>query len=66
VPDVYTDDPVRITMRRDMDLRMLDFDSHLSGETEVPEYAAAFLIGRKYADYGWGSSGGEHLFRNAE
>ena len=62
VPDVYTDDPVKITMKKDMDLKMLDFDSRLSGETEVPEYAAAFLIGRKYADFGWASTPREHLF----
>ena len=62
VPDVYTDEPVKVTMRKDMDLKMLDFNSRLSGETEVPEYAAAFLIGRKYADYGWTSEPREHLF----
>ena len=53
VPDVYTDDPVKVTMKKDMDLKMLDFSGHLSGRTEVPEFAAAFLVGRKYADYGW-------------
>ena len=53
---------LKVTMRKDMDLKMLDFNSHLSGETEVPEYAAAFLIGRKYADYGWTSEPREHLF----
>ncbi len=53
VPDVYTSDPVKVTMKKDMDLRMLDFSGHLSGRTEVPEFAAAFLVGRKYADIGW-------------
>ena len=62
VPEVYTDDPVKVTMRKDMDLRMLDLREHLSGETEVPEFAAAFLIGRKYADFGWASERRERLF----
>lgn len=64
VPEAYTDDPVKVTMRRDMDLRMLDFSGHLSGRTEVPEFAAAFLIGRKYADLGWGEEREKLLFRS--
>ncbi|MBR2255357.1 MAG: DNA primase catalytic subunit PriS [Candidatus Methanomethylophilaceae archaeon] len=52
VPEVYTDDPVKVTMRRDAKLDMLGEHLSLSGETEVPEFAAVFLIGRKMADYG--------------
>ena len=53
VPKEYTDDPVKITMRRDAGLDMLGQHFQLSGETEVPEFAAIFLIGRKMADYGY-------------
>ncbi len=62
VPDVYTDEPTKVTMKKDMDLKMLDFNKRLSGETEVPEFAAAFLVGRKYADIGWASERKERLF----
>ena len=40
-------------MRRDAGLDMLGQHFQLSGETEVPEFAAIFLIGRKMADYGY-------------
>jgi len=53
VPKEYTDDPVKITMRRDAKLDMLGQHFSLSGETEAPEFAAIFLIGRKMADYGY-------------
>ncbi len=64
VPDTYTDAPVKITMRKDAGLRMKGQDMSLSGETEVPEFAAIFLIGRKMADFGHRSEseGGERLF----
>ena len=62
VPDVYTDDPVKVTMRKDMDLDILGEHLVLKGETEVPEYAAPFLIGRKYADWGWASERSGRLF----
>ena len=62
VPEVYTDDPVKVTMRNDMSLNMLGENMSLKGETEVPEFAAAFLIGRKYADFGWISENREKLF----
>ncbi len=54
MPSEYTDDPVTVTMRKDMDIRIKGTDLHLKGTTEVPEYAAPFLIGRKYADIGDG------------
>ena len=62
VPDCYTDESVKVTMRKDMSLYMLDEEMSLKGETEVPEYAAAFLIGRKYASYGWASERKDKLF----
>lgn len=55
VPDVYSDDPVKITMRRPADLEMKGERFSLKGETEVPEFAAVFLIGRKMADIGYAS-----------
>ncbi|MDR0777870.1 MAG: DNA primase catalytic subunit PriS [Methanomassiliicoccaceae archaeon] len=54
VPDVYSKDPVKITMKRDSEITMLGEHMQLKGETEVPEYAAVFLIGRKMADHGHG------------
>ena len=59
VPDVYTDDPVKITMRRDSELDMKGEHLVLRGETEVPEFAAIFLVGRKMADVGWASEATE-------
>ena len=55
VPDVYTSDPVKVTMHRDMSLYMLGEHMSLKNETEVPEFAAPLLIGRKYAHIGWDS-----------
>ncbi|MBQ7621227.1 MAG: DNA primase catalytic subunit PriS, partial [Candidatus Methanomethylophilaceae archaeon] len=55
VPDEYSDEEVKITMRKDMSLDMKGQHFELSGETTAPEYAAIFLIGRKYASYGFAS-----------
>lgn len=66
IPDSYTDDPVKITMRRDVSLKMRGETFALKGETEAPEYAAAFLIGKKYADYGWESERLNSFFRMAD
>lgn len=52
VPKEYSDEPVKITMRKDYEIKIKGQDFSLSGETEVPEYAAVFLIGRKAADFG--------------
>lgn len=52
VPDAYSDDPVKVTMRRPADLDIKGERLSLKGETEVPEFAAVFLIGRKMADFG--------------
>ena len=64
VPDEYSDDEVKITMRKDAKLDMKGQHFDLSGETTVPEYAAIFLIGRKMASYGFASeeSNKEKLF----
>ena len=55
VPDEYSDDPVKVTMRRPATLEMKGESFTLDGETEVPEFAAVFLIGRKMADFGYAS-----------
>ena len=55
VPAEYSDDEVKITMRKDAKLDMKGQHFDLSGETTVPEYAAVFLIGRKMASYGFAS-----------
>ena len=55
VPKEYSEDPVKITMRKDMQLDMKGDHFSLKGETEVPEYAAVFLIGKKMADIGYAS-----------
>lgn len=62
VPAVYSDEPVKITMRRDFRFKMKGEEFTLSGETEAPEYAAIFLIGRKVADHGHLSEKKESLF----
>ena len=62
VPDAYTDEPVKVTMKKDMELDMLGQHFVLRGETEVPEYCAVFLVGRRYAGWGWASEAGEKLF----
>lgn len=64
VPDAYTDDPVKVTMRRPIELDMKGEHFSLKGETEVPEFAAVFLIGRKMADIGYASEqeGKQKLF----
>ena len=62
VPSSYSDVPVRITMRRDFEFKMKGETFKLSGETEAPEFAAIFLIGRKVADHGHLSEKKESLF----
>jgi DNA primase small subunit len=55
VPKEYSSDAVKITMRRDSEITILGERMQLKGETEVPEYAAVFLVGRKMADIGHGT-----------
>ena len=64
VPEIYTDDPIKVTMRKDVSMNMKGQDFSLKGETEVPEYLAIFLVGRKMADIGFASesAGKERLF----
>jgi len=55
VPKDYSSDPVKITMKRNTDITILNERMHLNGETEVPGYAAVFLVARKMADIGHGT-----------
>ncbi|MCL2785684.1 MAG: DNA primase small subunit PriS [Methanomassiliicoccaceae archaeon] len=55
VPKEYSRDSVKITMKRDSEITILGERMVLKGETEVPEYAAVFLVGRKMADIGHGA-----------
>lgn len=62
VPSSYSDEPTKITMKKDYEFNMKGEHFSLSGETEVPEFAAVFLVGRKAADYGYLSERKESLF----
>lgn len=56
VPEIYTDEPVKVTMRRPYQLSMNGQKFSLkAGETEVPEFAAVFLVGRREASWGYDS-----------
>ncbi|MCL2712574.1 MAG: DNA primase catalytic subunit PriS, partial [Methanomassiliicoccaceae archaeon] len=50
VPREYSDTPVKVVMKRDSEITICGERLRLKGETEVPEYAAVFLVGRKMAD----------------
>ncbi|MCL2317752.1 MAG: DNA primase catalytic subunit PriS [Methanomassiliicoccaceae archaeon] len=63
VPSAYSDDPVKITMKKDLEFDMKGEHFKLSGETEVPEYAAIFLISRRAADHGYLSERKDALFQ---
>jgi DNA primase small subunit len=62
VPSSYSDEPVKITMKKDYKFDIKGEHFSLSGETEVPEYAAVFLVGRKAADHGFLSERKESIF----
>ncbi|MCL2032213.1 MAG: DNA primase small subunit PriS [Methanomassiliicoccaceae archaeon] len=62
VPSSYSDDPVRITMKKDYEFNMKGEHFSLSGETEVPEFAAVFLVGRRAADHGYLSEKKDSIF----
>ena len=62
VPDEYSDEAVEITLKAPVDLEIKDERFVLEGETEVPEYAAVFLIGRGYASLGHKSEMKDRLF----
>lgn len=57
LPDTYTSEPVKVNVKKRTDIRingeMFDLDV---GVTEVPEYAAPFLVGRRIADIGDGEN----------
>jgi len=62
VPSAYSDEPVKVTMKKDLEFELKGERFKLSGETEVPEYAAIFLISRRAADHGYLSERKESLF----
>ncbi|MDR1405550.1 MAG: DNA primase catalytic subunit PriS [Candidatus Methanoplasma sp.] len=62
VPASYSDDPTKITLKKNYEFDMKGEHFSLSGETEVPEFAAVFLVGRKAADYGYISEKKESIF----
>ncbi|MDR0508224.1 MAG: DNA primase catalytic subunit PriS, partial [Candidatus Methanoplasma sp.] len=62
VPSSYSDEPVKITMKRDYEFDMRGEHFSLSGETEVPEFAAVFLVGRRAADHGHASERKDLIF----
>ena len=62
IPKEYTDDPVTVTMRRDYEFNMKGQHFKLSGITDVPEYAAVFLVGKKLADVGDGTKPKDPFF----
>ena len=55
LPESYTSDPITVNVKRKTDIRINGerFDLDI-GVTEIPEYAAVFLIGRRIADIGDG------------
>ena len=62
VPKEYSDDPVTVTMKRDYEFNMKGQHFKLSGITDVPEYAAVFLVGKKLADVGDGTKPKDPFF----
>jgi DNA primase small subunit len=62
VPSSYSDEPTKITLHKNYEFDMKGEHFSLSGETEVPEYAAVFLIGRRIADHGFLSEKKESIF----
>ena len=63
VPEAYSDEPTKITMKRPYQLNIKDDRISLkAGETEVPEYAAVFLVGRKEANWGYDSERKDSFF----
>ncbi|MBS7382256.1 MAG: DNA primase catalytic subunit PriS [Candidatus Methanomethylophilaceae archaeon] len=55
LPESYTSDPITVNVKRKTDIRINGerFDLDI-GVTEIPEYAAVFLVGRRIADIGDG------------
>lgn len=55
LPESYTSDPITVNVKRKTDIKINGerFDLDI-GVTEVPEYVAVFLVGRRIADIGDG------------
>ena len=55
LPESYTSDPITVNVKRKTNIKINGerFDLDI-GVTEVPEYAAVFLVGRRIADIGDG------------
>jgi len=62
VPSSYSDEPTKVTMKKAYEFDMKGEHFSLSGETEVPEFAAVFLVGRRAADFGYASEKKESNF----
>jgi len=62
VPSSYSDEPTKVTMKKNYEFDMKGEHFSLSGETEVPEFAAVFLVGRRVADFGFASEKKESIF----
>jgi len=62
VPSSYSDEAVKITLKKDYEFDMKGQHFSLKGETEVPEFAAVFLVGRKVAEFGHISERKDSLF----
>ena len=55
LPESYTYDPITVNVKRKTDIRINGERFNLDiGVTEIPEYAAVFLVGRRIADIGDG------------
>ena len=62
VPSSYSDSPTKVTLKKKYEFDMMGQHFSLEGETEAPEFAAIFLVGRKVADFGHLSERKESLF----
>ncbi len=48
-PEVFNDEPIKLRMQRKVDIRIRGERFVLEGDTEVPEFAAVFLVCRREA-----------------
>lgn len=62
IPETFKKDTVKVSMRRDYTLNIGGECLNLSGVTEVPKYAAVFLIGKNLADIGDGTREKDDFF----
>jgi len=55
LPESYSSEPVTVNVKKGTEIRINGEMFNLDvGVTEVPEYAAVFLVGRRIADIGNG------------